>query len=202
MSPQDLEQQIAECERCIDQFPNITFTKPSSIYRGPYSATMMVIGEEPGASEVENRVAFSGPAGQVLRHWLEQAGFRRDRLADQVYFTSLLKCNTRGKLKDAMIGNCIRFLETQVAIVKPSVIVPLGSLCNRVLLGHKGSLTEIVGNSYSEGDLNKTLFRRFSAEIVFVPLPHPSPISAWYKIHTDLLEKGIQLLKNTMEGMI
>lgn len=190
-----LEREIGKCKRCHIEFPQCNWTKPSGMQRGSYLARVMIIGLEPGNTEVESGVAFSGRAGRTLRSWFESIGLSESFISNDMYLTSLLKCSSGGQVKDKMIGNCRKFLAEQVKIIRPKVVIPLGSVCIKVLLGLRGDLRTIVGNVYKEHGLAKL----FPGDPDFVPLPHPSPRSSWHSKRRDLLLSALQLLKTSIE---
>src|SRR4029078_651954 len=98
---------------------------------GPRRARIMMVGEQPGDAEDVAGHPFVGPAGKLLDRALEEAGIDRAR----VYLTSVVthfKCEPRGKRgihkkpNAAEISACRPWLETEIALTKPRVIVCLG----------------------------------------------------------------------------
>lgn len=193
-----LTKKIAECEKCFPEF-GTRLTKVNSMKRGLSTAIVMVVGEAPGNTEVETGEAFSGKAGMRLKTWLAQAGVSEDEIENQFYFTSLLKCACKGSIRNKMVGNCASILNAQIALVSPKLVVLLGSYPLRILLGYMGKLTSVIGNSYRETQLSPNLFKRFADNTVFVPLPHPSPISAWPQQNKDRLEEALRELGKNFE---
>jgi len=107
---------------------------------GPKRARIMLVGEQPGDAEDVAGRPFVGPAGKLLDRALEDAGIDR-RL---VYVTNVVKhfkWEPRGKRRihakpnAAEIGACRPWLETEVALVKPRVLVCLGATAAQALLG-------------------------------------------------------------------
>jgi uracil-DNA glycosylase family protein len=107
---------------------------------GPAGAQVMLVGEQPGDAEDLAGHPFVGPAGKLLDRALEEAGIDR-RL---VYVTNVVKhfkWEPRGKRRihtkpnAAEIGACRPWLETEIALVKPRVIVCLGATAAQALLG-------------------------------------------------------------------
>jgi DNA polymerase len=101
---------------------------------GPTSARIMIIGQAPGRNEDETGRPFIGRAGKFLDKLLEQAGIRRS----DVFITSVVKCfppKNRIPKKDE-IKACNSYLREQIRLVKPKVIVLLGNVAIRAVLGN------------------------------------------------------------------
>jgi DNA polymerase len=107
---------------------------------GPKRPTLMMVGEQPGDAEDLAGHPFVGPAGKLLDRALEEAGIDRTR----VYVTNVVKhfkWEPRGKRRihkkpnAAEISACRPWLETEIALTKPRVIVCLGATAAQALLG-------------------------------------------------------------------
>jgi uracil-DNA glycosylase len=107
---------------------------------GPRRAEIMLVGEQPGDAEDLAGHPFVGPAGKLLDRALEEAGIDRGA----VYVTNVVKhfkWEPRGKRRihakpnAAEIGACRPWLETEIALVKPRVLVCLGATAAQALLG-------------------------------------------------------------------
>lgn len=91
---------------------------------GPFDAEIMFIGEAPGMHEDRQGRPFVGAAGQFLEELLGAAGLKRE----QVYICNVLKCRPPGN-RDPLpteIETCRDYLDEQIALVDPLVIVTLG----------------------------------------------------------------------------
>ena len=90
----------------------------------PPGAEVLLVGEAPGAQEDEAGVPFVGRSGQLLDGLLGEAGLRRE----QVAVANVLKCRppANRKPKRAEVGRCRPWLERQVELVDPTVVVALG----------------------------------------------------------------------------
>ena len=135
----------------------------------PKRTDILLVGQAPGATEVTTRLPFTGPAGKRLMTWFERAGLSRE----EVYLSALCRCfpgKARGggdKVPSrAMIRTCRPHLTRELEMLQPKVVVPVGGLAIKELLG-VGRLSEAVGET----------FRRDG--VVYVPLPHPSGASTW-----------------------
>jgi DNA polymerase len=125
---------------------------------GPVKARVMMVGEQPGDREDVEGHPFVGPAGKLLDRSLDEAGIARD----DVYLTNVVKHfrweGTRGKRRIhrkpsmAHITACRPWLEAELAVVKPEVLVCLGATAAQAIVGksfkvteHRGELMEVPG---------------------------------------------------------
>jgi len=117
---------------------------------GPSRADVMMVGEQPGDAEDLAGHPFVGPAGKLLDRALEEAGIDR-RL---VYVTNVVKhfkWEPRGKRRihakpnGAEIAACRPWLETEIALVKPRVLVLLGATAAQALLGRAFKVSQQRG---------------------------------------------------------
>jgi DNA polymerase len=117
---------------------------------GPATARVMLIGEAPGYYEDQEGIPFVGPAGRLLNQALAQAGLRRE----QVYVTNVEKFRPwvpDGKTgknrapKQSEINACRPWLEREIEIIRPPIIVCLGAPAARWVLGKDFKLTQQRG---------------------------------------------------------
>jgi len=117
---------------------------------GPPKAELMLVGEQPGDAEDLAGRPFVGPAGRLLDSALEEAGIDRS----QVYVTNVVKhfkWEPRGKRRihakpnAAEIGACRVWLEVEIALVKPRVLVCLGATAAQALLGKSFKVSQQRG---------------------------------------------------------
>src|SRR5687767_1616585 len=117
---------------------------------GPSKADIMLVGEQPGDAEDLAGHPFVGPAGRLLDRALEEAGIDRSR----VYVTNVVKhfkWEPRGKRRihakpnAAEIGACRPWLETEITLVQPRVLVCLGATAAQALLGRAFKVTQMRG---------------------------------------------------------
>jgi len=116
----ELIEEIARCQRCeIAKYR--TKVVPGE---GPEDAEIMFVGEAPGWHEDQQGRPFVGPAGQYLEQLLASIGLKRE----QVYIANVIKCRPAAN-RDPLpteIRNCQEWLERQVEIIRPKMIVTLG----------------------------------------------------------------------------
>lgn len=119
-SLEEIAQLVSRCTDC-DLSQGRTNAVPGE---GAHNAEIMFIGEGPGVQEDRQGRPFVGPAGQFLEELLAAIGMRRD----QVYIANMVKCRppqNRDPLP-AEIGACSKYLERQIELIDPSLIVTLG----------------------------------------------------------------------------
>ena len=164
---------------------------------GAISDRVMIIGQAPGVVELTTRMPFSGRAGAELRRWLARAGIAEDQLP---YRTSITKCfpgkATIGtgdrRPSPPEIALCAPWLEAEVRLVRPEIILLVGTLAIDRLWG-KAALRDVVGRSKRSPALHDALL---------IPLPHPSGASRWLNeaSHRRLLDQALRLLAREVSG--
>jgi uracil-DNA glycosylase family 4 len=116
------------CPRC-----KLSKTRRNIVFgQGSPKAELMFVGEAPGRDEDEQGLAFVGRAGQLLTKIIEAMGRKRE----DVYIANCLKCrppNNRNPEPDE-IASCRPFLEEQIRLISPKVIVTLGTFAAQALL--------------------------------------------------------------------
>jgi len=141
------------------------------VARGPDSAVKMIVGEAPGRDEDASREPFTGPAGKLLDKIWAAAGMN----INEWYITNVVLCRPiaeKGSGREnytprvAQRRNCRPFLDAQIQLVKPKIIVALGKVAAQAILG-----PDIVPRI---GDIRGQQFRE-NGSIVF-PMLHPAAI--------------------------
>jgi uracil-DNA glycosylase len=138
----ELNKLICECQKC-----ELGRTRNKFVFgSGNPDADAMIIGEGPGAEEDLQGEPFVGRAGQLLTDILKAIQFSRD----EVYIANIVKCRPPGNRtpSTAEMEACIPYLERQIAIIKPKVILCLGLTAALGLLNKKDSLTNLRGKVF------------------------------------------------------
>ena len=192
-----LSSEISECKLCDRQGLDVFHSR--LMIRG-YGTWGIVIGIEPGNTEIKRGEAFTGAGGKRLFKWLSDAGIGKTKaeIYQKIYFTSLLKCKTSDRAPmDACIRNCFPYLERQIGILKPQVAITLGAEPLQRLFGITVDLSGLIGEKYNERELTDTLFPIFPPNTTILPLPHPSPLSRWTNIpiNKERLAKALCILR-------
>lgn len=116
---------------------------------GARDARLMFVGEAPGAKEDESGVPFVGAAGKLLDYYLGAVGIRRE----EVYIANILKCrppNNRDPLP-AEEDACIGYLDEQIRLIQPEMIVCLGRIAAMRLIRPDYKITAEHGQFYERG---------------------------------------------------
>ena len=111
--------------------------------QGHPDADLMFIGEGPGAQEDRQGLPFVGPAGELLNKIIAAI----DETRDGVYIANVVKCrppNNRDPLPDE-VEACRAYLEAQIDLIRPKVLVALGRVAAQALLGSRDSLGRLRG---------------------------------------------------------
>jgi DNA polymerase len=143
--PTELEAVAAEaagCTRC-----RLHQSRTQVVFgQGDPHADLMFVGEAPGFHEDRQGVPFVGPSGQLLNRLLEGIGLRRE----DVYICNLVKSRppqNRDPLPDE-IAACRPWLDAQVRLVDPKVVVTLGNFAAKTLLETTTGITRLRGRAY------------------------------------------------------
>jgi uracil-DNA glycosylase family 4 len=155
----DLEAEVARCTRCRLHLTRIN-TVPGE---GNIEAKLMFIGEGPGADEDAKGRPFVGAAGHLLDNIIAAMGMSRE----EVYIGNIVKCRppaNRLPEKDE-VESCIGYLNRQIGILKPKVIVLLGSTAYKSIFPDtKDGITKARG---------KVLIHN---EMTYIPTFHPAAL--------------------------
>lgn len=134
-----LNEAICTCMKCPLGSSRIKFV----FGVGNPDATLMLVGEAPGADEDAQGEPFVGRAGQLLNKILEAIHFKRE----EVYIANILKCrppNNRKPLPEE-VDQCLPYLRRQIQLIGPKVILCLGLTAAENLLGTRESLGRLRG---------------------------------------------------------
>ncbi len=138
----ELNQQVQVCEKC-----SLAKSRTKTVFgQGDPAARLVFVGEAPGRDEDQQGVAFIGRAGQLLTKMIDAMGLTRD----EVFICNILKCrppNNRDPAPDE-ISACWPYLNEQLRIIQPEVIVALGKPATQTLLQTKEGITKIRGTWY------------------------------------------------------
>src|SRR5512142_2419030 len=113
---------------------------------GNPDAELMFVGEGPGADEDEQGEPFVGRAGQLLNNMIAAMGLQRE----QVYIANVVKCRPPGNRTPERdeCDTCSPVLMRQIAVIQPKVIVALGAVAAKTLLGVNDSMINLRGRFY------------------------------------------------------
>lgn len=189
-----VHERLHTCRLCLDAGHDIF---PRAIFSGSNHAQMMLIGQAPGITEKEAGRPFNAGSGTRLFKWLADAGIAENWFRNTQYMTSVTKCYPgRAKSGDRVPSKaeqalCRPYLDAEIKLVNPAVILTVGRLSTELFFDHKFTLNEIIGTQ-------KQVDGRW-----IIPLPHPSGASRWHQIHENqvLIECAISLIKDHYERL-
>jgi DNA polymerase len=139
---QPLKQRVAHCTAC-----ELHQTRTQTVFGvGNQQADWMFIGEAPGDDEDAQGEPFVGVAGQLLNAMLKAIGLTRE----EVYIANVVKCrppdNHNPKVEELV--HCNPFLERQIALIKPKLIVALGAVATHHLLSTTTKISDLRGKPF------------------------------------------------------
>ena len=185
----DLRRHVAallKCRRC----PRMKSTPVSG---GAIVSEVMLIGQAPGPREPVLQRPFAHTAGQTLFHWFEQScGLTETQVRSKIYFAAVCRCfpgkNSGGGDRVPApdeIRNCSSWLDEEIAILKPRLIIPVGRLAIGQFI-ECAKLENVIGQTFC--------VQRMGRPVDLIPLPHPSGASPWHKIPpgSALLAKALR----------
>jgi uracil-DNA glycosylase family 4 len=141
-----LQAAVAACRKC-----RLCETRTNTVFGvGPRQASLMVVGEGPGADEDAKGEPFVGRAGKLLDEMLRAIG--RSRGTD-TFIANVVKCRPPGNREpsDDEAEHCRPFLEQQLRLVRPKLIVALGRIAAQRLLATDTPIGKMRGQNYQWG---------------------------------------------------
>jgi DNA polymerase len=170
----DLNKEIALCRQC-----EIARTRTKSVPgEGAENADIMFIGEAPGWHEDQQGRPFVGPAGQFLDELLASINLKRP----QVYIANVIKCRPPGN-RDPLpieIANCQHWLDRQIELVSPKIIVTLGRYSMAKFFPGK-SISKIHGTAQTQNG------------IIYFAMYHPAAALHQGNLHQTILQDMLKL---------
>ncbi len=190
----ELHKSMKKCRACLEEGYEIY---PPAVISGLGSARFMTIGQAPGITEQEAQRPFNAGSGKRLFDWLGRAGIEEDWFRSTQYMTSVTKCYPGRQPSgsgDRVPGRreqelCRPFLDQEIELVDPRVIIPIGRLAINLFYPKKLKLKDIIGTQLE-----------VSGRWV-IPLPHSSGASRWHQIEENrrLIDQAITLIREKRE---
>ena len=174
-----LNEEIRGCNRC-----RLAETRTNAICgEGNLRAQIMLIAQAPGKNEDREGRMFIGPSGKVLDELLSTADIERK----EIYMTNLIKCLLPKcrRPKSDEIEICSQYLDREIELINPGVMVPLGYYATRYVLMRYNILVPD-----GRADFKALYGRLFLAQnLKILPLPHPAVLLYDNSFKTRMLEK-------------
>jgi uracil-DNA glycosylase len=174
------------------------------VVHGPaIPSRILLVGQAPGVREGEFGRPFAWTAGRTLFQWFENAlGIDEQTFRARIYMSAVARCFPGKAAKgggdrkpDAdEIARCSTFLEREVRILRPKLLIPVGSLAIEQVFGEPKPLVEVVGRAVE--------VTWHGARMDCIPLPHPSGASTWHRMEPGktLLGKALELIAKHPEA--
>lgn len=151
----NLKSEVAACTAC-----DLCKTRTQTVFGvGNQTAKLLIIGEAPGAQEDRQGFPFVGRAGQLLDAMLLGIGLKRE----QIYIANILKCrppNNRDPAREE-VAKCTPFLQRQLALIQPKLILALGRIAAHYLLNTTSPMNRLRGQKYLYGESKVPLLVTF-----------------------------------------
>lgn len=165
----EIKLKCSTCQKC-----SLCKTRTQTVFSaGIPNSQIMLIGEAPGYYEDKQGEPFVGKAGQLLDKILDCVGFSRDK---NIYICNTIKCRppeNRDPLPEEKLA-CKEYLEAQIEILKPRIILLCGRVAVNSLINTKLGITKLRGKWFEGPYFSKMM-----------PIFHPS-----YLLRNDSKEKG------------
>jgi len=185
---ESIADEIKQCTRC-----DLYKTRNNPVTGdGCKTADILFIGEAPGRNEDLQGKPFVGRAGKILDKLLENIGLDRN----QIYIGNILKCRppgNRNPLKNE-IDSCSNFLDKQIDLIKPKIIVTLGSFSTTYVFEKFG----IPENKISR--VHGTQFKTKDGKLIIVPVYHPA-VATYDPNKIFDLEKDFETIKESLNDL-
>ena len=178
---EELEEVVKQCRKC-----RLCETRKNVVFGvGNREADIMFIGEGPGADEDAQGEPFVGKAGKLMNMAFDMLGIKRE----EVYIANIVKCrppNNRNP-QDDEAENCLDYLRNQVILVKPKIIVSLGSVALKNILGKEYGITASRGKWIEKKG------------ILYMPTWHPAALLRDENKKIDFIKDLKQVIKRYNE---
>lgn len=157
LSMDEIAEMIKICKQC-PLYQTRHHTVPGE---GSYNSPVIFIGEAPGEIEDLHGKPFIGKAGQLFSKILQSVQIKRK----DVFITNMIKCRPPGNRNPSKteVEACLPYLESQIALINPKIIVTLGNIPTRFLLESQEGITRLRGQWHS-----------WTGGIKIFPMFHPS----------------------------
>ena len=176
---------LSRCRLCPDMVPPV-------IIGQAVAAEILLIGQAPGDKEGDLARPFAWTAGKTLFKWFESIGVSEQDFRQQVYISAVCRCfpgkNPKGgdRVPDKNeIEVCSQWLNKEVELLRPKLIVPVGKLAIAQYLT-VDKLVDVIGQEFKLS-VN-------GIDVDMIPLPHPSGASTWHR-----MSPGKELLMHALD---
>lgn len=181
-------ERLRKCRKCPHMFPPV-------VSGGPVVSKVLLVGQAPGDKEPKLGRPFAWTAGKTMYRWFEEAaGMNEARFRASIYMAAVCRCfpgknpsgGDRVPAPDE-IEKCKRWLDREIEILEPSLVLPVGKLAIEQFLPLQ-KLDRMIGKKFA--------VTRGGHSFDVIPLPHPSGASPWHRIEPGktLLRKALKMI--------
>ena len=178
------QRRLKNCRRCVNMVPPVVIGQP-------VASKVLLVGQAPGDKEGLMGKPFAWTAGKTLFRWFASIGLQEEDFRQRVYMAAVCRCfpgkNPKGGDRvpsEEEIQNCSRWLDTEIEILRPQLIIPVGRLAIQQFM-EVDRLVDVIGHEFELEE---------NGEVIdIIPLPHPSGASTWHRT-----EPGIGLLQGSL----
>ncbi len=158
---------------------------------------ILLVGQAPGLRATIQDRPFAGIAGEKLRAWFEKGGIPRAEFWDRIHFAAVTRCypgrlpGARGDRVPSPEEQCLcrPWLDELIDVLRPEIVLLVGSLAIRTFLGPFKSLSDVVGTAVVRDGVR------------YLPLPHPSGVSRWLNEPDNVaaVDRAMAILRGWLE---
>ncbi len=184
-----LHRELGACRACPKMIGPV-------VHGPPVEGRVMLVGQAPGPREGSFGRPFAWTAGRTMFGWFREAlGVDEATFRDRVYMAAVARCFP-GKASGGgdrrpdgdEIERCKTWLARESHILRPELVIPVGTLAIEQVLGAKAPLVDVVGSMRRA--------RWHGRQVDVVALPHPSGASPWHRMDPGkgLLQRALRVL--------
>ncbi|MEO5953787.1 MAG: uracil-DNA glycosylase family protein [Chloroflexia bacterium] len=160
---------------------------------------IMLVGQAPGLRATNENKPFAGVGGDKLRAWMARAGIPNEEFYRKIHFSAVTKCYP-GRLPGARGDRvptpreqhlCRPWLDGQLELIRPQIILLVGLLSIQTFLGRVPSLRAVVGTAVVRDGVR------------YLPLPHPSGVSRWLneRENVEAVGRATEILREWIDEL-
>jgi uracil-DNA glycosylase len=195
LSASPVSRDIAQHLRCLSACTLCPQMQKPVVIGRAVASRILLVGQAPGDKEPRLGRPFAWTAGKTLFKWFHEAlGWTEDQTRDRLYFAAVCRCFPGKKLTGgdrvpdgSEIANCRQWLVTEIALLRPALVLPVGKLAISQFLPTT-PLTASIGR------VIPVVYRGHAMDCI--PLPHPSGASPWHR-----MEPGKTLLAHALAAV-
>ena len=180
-----IAEEIRKCRKC-ELCEKRNMVVPGA---GSGCPKVLIIGEAPGGDEDRQGIPFIGAAGRYLDKWLDAVNLDRNK---DCFIGNIVKCRPPGNRdpEPDEIYSCMPYLERQIEILKPEIILTLGRISGRIITGEESGIGRMRGRIYSYKG------------IPVVPTYHPSAVLRYPEKYRKPVWEDLQKLRAELDRLL